>query len=360
MNSGNENIWKFAIDVGGTFTDCVATEPSGQMRWGKVLSSTITKGTVSKLISPISFADVSRVDYKSGFWDGYQIKLFDAGGNVIGTTFVQRFDGEQAVFHLVDEVLWPNQGAIHYELAHQQTAPMLAIRTLVGLGLGDSLPPMNVRLGTTRGTNALLTRSGSPTALVTTKGFGDLLEIGEQNRPELFKLNVNKRSQLYQQVLEIDERVLSDGTIQTSPNESVVRRDLIALHESGIESIAVCLLHGYKYSDHEELVGAIAQTVGFKEISLSCQTAPLIKMVPRGETTVLDAYLNPVLRSYFLDFAKHLQPQSRLRLMTSSGGLVTMDRFSGKDSLLSGPAGGVGSGFDHQHRIWHARGMQHH
>src|SRR5262249_14991241 len=152
--------------------------------------------------------------------------------------------------------------------------------------------------GTTRGTNALLTLRGAKTAFVTTRGFADILKIGYQNRPKLFELNIKKPEPLFTAVAEIDERVAADGSVLQARSESQIRDELLRLKAEGIESLAICLLNSYANVRHEQEVEQIARECGFEEISVSSRVSPLMKMVPRGDTTVVDAYLNPVLRSY--------------------------------------------------------------
>ena len=216
----------------------------------------------------------------------------------------------------------------------------MAIRYLLGLPLSQPIPPVSLRLGTTRGTNALITRGGARTALVTTRGFGDVLEIGYQARPRLFDLTVRKPPLLTCAVVEVDERVTHDGQVLAEPAESCVRQQLQSLYDSGIESLAICLLHADRHSQHEKVVARIAAEVGFREISVSHAVAPMPKLVARADTTVVDAYLNPVLREYVERLRTSL-PGSQIRLLTSAGGLVAAEEFCGKDSILSGPAGGV-------------------
>ena len=216
----------------------------------------------------------------------------------------------------------------------------MAIRYLLVLRLDEPIPPVVLRLGTTRGTNALITRTGSRTALVTTRGFGDVLEIGYQARPRLFDLAIRKSPPLTAAVVEIDERVTHDGRTLAEPRESVVRQQLQALRNAGLESLAICLLHADRHPEHERLICGAARDVGFTEVSRSSEVAPLPKMVARADTTVADAYLNPVLREYVARLETAL-PGSQIRLLTSAGGLVAAGQFRGKDSVLSGPAGGV-------------------
>ncbi|HEX3869613.1 MAG TPA: hydantoinase B/oxoprolinase family protein, partial [Pirellulales bacterium] len=173
-----------------------------------------------------------------------------------------------------------------------------------------------------------------------TRGFGDVLTIGYQNRPRLFELSIHKHAPLAVTSVEVDERVAADGTVLREPDRVKIRRQLTQLRTAGIDSLAIALLHAVAQPAHEQLVAEVAREVGFEEISLSSEVSPLVKLVPRADTTTLDAYLNPVLRSYVTTLRQSL-PGSELQILTSAGGLTAAERFSGKDSILSGPAGGV-------------------
>ena len=334
------NRWEFWIDVGGTFTDCVGRTPDGLLKRHKLLSSGVTKGSVSTGSTASEIVDPMRCNDPAGFWNGFTLRLLDATGQIAQTALVESFDSRSgrlrlsAPFDSAPDVGQP------YELSLGQESPILGIRYLLGLAASEPIPRVSVRLGTTRGTNALITRRGAKTALLTTRGFGDLPQIGYQNRPRLFELAIHKLPALPAVVVEMDERIAADGSILQSPDPEKIRRQLAALRPLGIESLAICLLHGFAYPAHEQLVAQIAREAGFDEISVSNEVAPLIKIVARGDTTAMDAYLNPILRSYIGSLRRALG-DSDLRILTSAGGLVTADKFVGKDSILSGPAGGV-------------------
>ncbi|MBV9993491.1 MAG: hydantoinase B/oxoprolinase family protein [Alphaproteobacteria bacterium] len=198
-----------------------------------------------------------------------------------------------------------------------------------------------VRMGTTVATNALLERKGEPLVLVTTKGFADQLRIGNQNRPKLFALKIELPDMLYAQVIEADERVAADGTVLLALDEAALRRDLAKARDQGIAACAIHFMHGYRFPAHERRAAAIARELGFSQISAGHDTAALPKYVPRGDTTVADAYLSPVLKRYTARIALALGDGPRLTFMTSNGGLSSPDFFRGKDAILSGPAGGV-------------------
>lgn len=345
-----ESLWQFWIDVGGTFTDCIARRPDGQLLRHKLLSSGVTKGLVADGSTAGSIIDPARHNDPDEFWRDCRLRLLNDAGDVLGESSIRHFDAGNGFF-LLDAPLagFAGEGQ-SYELVAEQEAPLLAIRYMLGLRRGQALPAMVIKLGTTKGTNALLTRRGATCALVTTKGFADILLIGYQNRPHLFDLAIRKPEPLFKEVVELDERVAADGTVLMAPDIAQVRETLEALHQRGIQSLAICLLHAYRFPDHELLVERIAREIGFTEISRSSRVAPFIKIVSRGDTTVVDAYLNPVLRSYVRrlqaleDVNEHPGTENQridLRILTSAGGLVPADEFLGKDSILSGPAGGV-------------------
>ena len=334
-----DDLWQFWLDVGGTFTDCIACRPDSTLLRRKVLSSAVTKGRLNIGFRACVFAEPGE-EFVENFWAGYTLRVYAEGGRLIGEAQVTSSSLRPEGLRLgTADIDWPPY-ARGYELVSPEDAPLLAIRLFLGLSLDQPIPPCVVRLGTTRGTNALLTRRGAKTGFVTTKGLGDVLRIGYQNRPKLFELAIKKPQPLFADVTEIEERIAADGSILKAPDPTQVRAVLQRLKSAGCESLAICLLNAYANPAHEAVVGQVARELGFTEISLSHQVSPLMKMVPRGDTTVVDAYLNPVLQTYVARLAAAL-PGSDVRLMTSAGGLVSASNFTGKDSILSGPAGGV-------------------
>jgi 5-oxoprolinase (ATP-hydrolysing) len=237
-------------------------------------------------------------------------------------------------------------------------AAVQGIRDFLGISQADPIPSDRisvVKMGTTVATNALLERKGDATVLVITKGFRDLLRIGYQNRPRLFDLHIQLPELLHSSVIEVDERVTPSGGVLREPEDEEVREALQKAYDDGYRSVAIAFMHGYRYPDHEDAVGQIARAVGFTQISLSHQTSPLVKLVARGDTTVVDAYLSPILRRYVAQVAGAIGGDTSLMFMQSNGGLTDADLFQGKDAILSGPAGGVvgmvrsaeAAGFDH-------------
>jgi 5-oxoprolinase (ATP-hydrolysing) len=283
-----------------------------------------------------------------GAWEFW----IDRGGtftDVIG----RRPDGELVTHKLLSE----NPEAY-------RDAAVAGIRHLLGLAPGAAVPAAlvgAVKMGTTVATNALLERKGERTLLLITKGFRDALRIGYQARPKIFAKHIVKPDMLYERVAEVDERVRADGTVERAPDPERVRAELARAKADGLRAVAIVLMHAYRHNAHEKLIVALAREIGFDQISVSHDVSPLIKLVGRGDTTVVDAYLSPILRRYVAQVADELVPSSararlaeqkspsqggdeneaKLMFMMSSGGLTAADLFRGKDAILSGPAGGV-------------------
>jgi 5-oxoprolinase (ATP-hydrolysing) len=237
---------------------------------------------------------------------------------------------------LTHKLLSENPGQYH-------DAALAGIRHLLGVATGEPIPVERiaaVKMGTTVATNALLERKGEPTALFITRGFRDQLRIAYQNRPRIFDRHIRLPELLYSRVVEVDERVAARGEVVTPLDEAGVRRDLAAVRASGIRSLAIVFMHGYRFPAHEARVAELAREAGFEQVSASHEVSPLMKIVSRGDTTVVDAYLSPILRRYVDQVAAEL-PGTRLMFMQSHGGLTDAHRFQGKDSILSGPAGGI-------------------
>lgn len=310
----------------------------------------------------------------------------DRGGTF--TDCVGEHNGEEIIIKLLSE-----------DPSNYKDAPLEGIRRIMGHFSGRDIPrgePLDtskidsIRMGTTVATNALLERKGEKIAMVVTKGFKDCLAIGNQSRPKIFDLAIRKPDVLYEQVVEVDERVtledyaedpyrntteteakagteeakdkdlvqgLSGETVRIlkRAEEADIKSKLEAVHKSGIRSIAVCLMHGYTFPDHEQLIGKIAQDIGFEHISLSHELMPMIKLVSRATSVCADAYLTPAIRKYIDGFSSGFQGGlgtrsvkeekgsrgARCEFMQSDGGLVDVEKFTGLKAILSGPAGGV-------------------
>ncbi len=268
-------------------------------------------------------------------WDFW----IDRGGTFTDVV-ARRPDGSLAAHKLLSE----NPGAY-------RDAAVQGIRDLLGLAPGAPIPAGKIgaiKMGTTVATNALLERKGERTVLVTTKGFRDALRIGYQARPKIFARHIIKPEILFERVIEVDERVRADGTVEAVPDLSDVRTDLERALADGIKAVAIVFMHAYHHQKHEREIAALARGMGFVQVSVSHEVSPLIKLIGRGDTTVVDAYLSPILRRYVAQVADDLKADEsagasapRLMFMMSSGGLTAADLFQGKDAILSGPAGGV-------------------
>ncbi|MGO4711691.1 hydantoinase B/oxoprolinase family protein [Bradyrhizobium sp. 2TAF24] len=226
-------------------------------------------------------------------------------------------------------------------------AAVAGIRAHLGLGSGEPIPAGlidEVRMGTTVATNALLERKGDRTVFVTTRGFRDVLELGYQDRRHIFARNILKPDQLYERVIEVDERVRADGTVEQAIDLPQAVEAMKAAYAAGIRAIAIALIHGFRFPEHEKALATAAERIGFTQVSASYEVSPLIKLVGRGDTTVVDAYLSPILRRYVAQVSEELdvaRTGARLMFMMSSGGLTAAQMFQGRDAILSGPAGGV-------------------
>ncbi|MDP2819603.1 MAG: hydantoinase B/oxoprolinase family protein [Polaromonas sp.] len=222
-------------------------------------------------------------------------------------------------------------------------AAVAGIRHLLGLKAGEPIQAEVVdcvKMGTTVATNALLERKGEPTLLVTTRGFRDALRIAYQNRPRLFDRHIVLPELLYSAVVEAQERIGAQGEVLQALDEALLKEELLAQYQKGLRSVSIVFMHGYRYTAHEKRAKRIAQEVGFTQISTSHETSPMMKFVSRGDTTVVDAYLSPILRRYVEQVAGEM-PGVKLFFMQSSGGLTDAHVFQGKDAILSGPAGGI-------------------
>lgn len=222
-------------------------------------------------------------------------------------------------------------------------AAVQGIRDILGLKGNEPIPDDAigvVKMGTTVATNALLERKGEPTVLAITRGFRDALRIGYQNRPHLFARRIVLPELLYGHVIEIDERLDAHGAVLRALDAQAAERTLQDAFGQGFRAVAICLMHGYRHPEHEARVAAIARAIGFTQVSVSHEVSPLMKLVSRGDTAVVDAYLSPILRRYVRSVAQALG-DVRLKFMQSNGGLTDAGLFQGKDAILSGPAGGV-------------------
>lgn len=339
--------FQISIDTGGTFTDCIATDNVGTEYRTKILSNSTIRGEVVEHISGNKFNIKQSWLLKRDILKDY---LF----LILGDTFnakVIRFDVEKSVLeidrHLPQKF---KHQVFSFALTANEEAPILGARLITETSLHEDFPAIEMRIGSTKGTNALLELKGAKTAFVVTKGFKDLLVIGNQARPDIFALNIIRPKPLHDMVVEIDEQIDFEGKVIKAINldnagsvQNTACVELIGkikmLQNQGIESIAICLKNAYRNNIHEKLLQELFSK-HFKFVNISTELSSQIKFVNRAETTVVNAYLSPIISNYLQNITDKLPNQS-LQVMTSAGSLVRSDDFYPKDSLFSGPAGGV-------------------
>jgi len=342
--------WHLYADTGGTFTDALALSSTGEWRRAKVLSSGALRGSVRKLKSDNRIEADIPWKAEADLLKGGKFRLLRGDGS---TCKVISFDPVRSIIELDSHPGPEVKSGAAFEVVIGEEAPILAARLLIGAPAGAELSNVSMRLGSTLATNALLTRSGAPTALFITSGFKDLLQIGDQQRPDLFALNVKKPAPLYQSVVEVDERLYADGKVLAPLDTKSLEKIVTKLLDEGIRSAAVALLHSDRNPDHEKALSAFLKKKGFDHISCSSYLSPAIRILPRASTAVVNALLAPIVENYLHKIEGALS-KNRLLTMTSAGGLLNSKTVQPKDMLLSGPAGGVvgaakagrASGFD--------------
>ncbi len=344
-------VW---IDTGGTFTDCIAVFPDGSEQNIKVLSSGNLRG---KIIAPLhenTFQIQANWQTEANIFEGYTFKRLRA--NNAPMLKIVKTDLQNQTITLSAPLPLLTDFPLDFEITAYEEAPILATRIATQTPLNQALPPIQMRLGSTKGTNALLERKGAKVTLLITKGFRDLLNIGTQQRPHLFALNIVKPKPLYENVVEVNERLDSKGNILKQLSDNEIDRVIDILKKQNVEAVAIAFVHSYLNPIHEILLRQQLEKEGFTLISLSSELANAIKILPRAQTALVNAYLSPVIHHYlssikstiladtfslFLDTGKEKIQPSSLKVMTSAGGLIEADFFNPKDSLLSGPAGGI-------------------
>ena len=323
--------WCIAADTGGTFTDCHALDPQGRESRCKVLSTGHLRAVVAGSTGTrVRLAGLPPLP--AGFLVGFQI-------NAVGTATahtITAFENTTVEIALDAPPAW--QTGTLLELTTGEEAPVLGARILTNTPPGHDFPPLNLRIATTRATNALLEHKGGRIALFITQGFGDLLQIGDQRRSDLFALKHEPRVIFHEVACEVPERISVKGEVLEPLDEASVRASAQACIAQGITTAAISLLHGHAHPQHELQVATILRECGFTHLTLSHQTAAFAKLLPRTQSTVADAYLHAPVQS-FLNGIRRVSPT--MQVMTSAGGLMSADDIRPKDMLLSGPAGGA-------------------
>jgi 5-oxoprolinase (ATP-hydrolysing) len=335
--------WQLWIDTGGTFTDCLAHDPDGGQHRLKVLSSGAVRCRAAALDDASNRLQLRAISWSAapGALVGFAIThpggaaLDDGGALEVATSGA---DGAITLSRPLRRALSPDDVL---ELTTGEPAPLLAARLVTGTPAHAALPDAELKLATTLGTNALLQRCGAEVAFFVTAGFGDLLRIGTQQRPDLFALQIQRPAPLYAEALEVPERIAADGAVLRPLDEQAVRAAARAAVARGLRVAAVALVNSYVNASHEERLRELLLEAGFEHVSCSQALSPLITLLSRAETAVVDAYLTPLLRGFLQRVEQATGQGSSLSVLTSAGGLVRAGSFCPKDSLLSGPAGGV-------------------
>ena len=318
-------IWRIRADTGGTFTDCIGVDPDGHTHRAKVLSSGRLRARITRVTD-------NRIAIDAAWLDRAEAVV----GMRAGEATVVAIEGDTLT---LDRASTANAGDI-IELTTDEPAPILGARILTRTPAGATLPPMELRMATTRATNALLERAAAPTALFVTEGFEDLLAIGDQRRPDIFALGIVKPEPYAQWTLPIPGRIDAHGDEVRPFDDDAARSAAKRARDAGAQVAAVCLTHAWRNPAHEQRLLPILEDAGFDTVVASSDLAPRIGLLRRAQTTVVDAALRPVLAAYLRDI-RAAMPAGRLLVMTSAGGLARDADFRPVDGLLSGPAGGV-------------------
>lgn len=333
-----EKNWEIWVDTGGTFTDCFGFTPDRVLWRRKVLSIGAVRGEITDIYDDVSLVINQNWELRRDIFQGFTFRLLDAQDQPLK---VKTFDVHNKVLCLdAPHHISNDRLPLSFELSSGEEAPVLGTRLLTETALTEDFPPLQMRLGSTKGTNALLERKGAQTALLVTKGFRDLLRIGDQQRPDIFALNVQKRHPFYRDVIEIEESTDTHGEVHISPDTNALMPLIAEWKEKGITTVAIAFKNAYRNPENEQAVAGFLREYGFRYISPSQELSTLIKYLYRAETAVVNAYLDPVIHTYLDNVANRIG-DAGIRVMTSAGGLVDANLFYPKDSLFSGPAGGV-------------------
>ena len=325
--------WEISADTGGTFTDCLIRTPEGLLQHMKVLSSSRLRGTIVTADGATCHVKVQWPTQADIFVGYHFLDLSDQTEYTVVETNLTK-----GTIRL-DKPIQGEPGA-GFEIYAYEEPPILAARLATNTPLNQPLPPITMRLGSTRGTNALLEKKGARVAFVITRGFKDLLRIGTQERPDLFAVEVVKAAPLHSVVFEVDERIGYDGEVVTSLSDEAINQLAKEIQRSKADSVAISFLNSYRNPDHENRLAAALISRGQQYVTTSSALSKDVQWLPRATTAVVNAYLHPVIERYLAGISAALR-QGSLMVMTSAGGLSQAEQFTPKDSLLSGPAGGV-------------------
>lgn len=328
-------MYKISIDTGGTFTDCICEKSNGEIVKLKLLSKSVLRSTIVQVIDEYTLIIKDNWGFKIDFFEGFSFKEIGVETEILS---VKSFEPSLKILRLKSPIFSKNeQFERSFELFTNEEVPVFATRLLTQTALNQQFTEIELRLGSTKGTNALLEGKGAKVLFVVTKGFKDLLAIGNQARPDIFALEIKKPQPLHHLILEVSEQIDAFGNIIIPIETKVVLNEILKFN-SNFESIAICFKNSYKNAIHEiELEKELS--AHFLNISISTKLSSQIKLVPRAETTVTNAYLSPIINSYLKGIQQKLN--SEFLVNTSAGSLLGATQFQPKDSLLSGPAGGI-------------------
>lgn len=332
----SENFWNLWVDTGGTFTDCLALSCDGRFKRVKVLSTGRLRAAIVDHPRPKTYRLDASWNSPPQFLAGTSLQLIDRP-KVVREILSHQSESNEVT---LDFPLPHFEAGLLAEILFGEEAPVIAARLATETPYKARLPAVEMRLATTKATNALLERKGSRVAFFVTQGFQDLLRIGNQQRPDLFALRIRKPAPLHDVVVEVEERLDAQGNVLVPIQLARLQKKIRALRAEGIHSAAVAFLHAWRNPVHELALRDCLRRAGFAHVSASHELSAMIQILPRAETAVINAYLAPMMERY-LQTVSHSLEQSRLHLMTSAGGLVSAGAFRPKDALLSGPAGGV-------------------
>jgi len=329
--------YKLFIDTGGTFTDCLACLPSGDIIRKKILSNGSLRGLIKKVISPGIIEIEENWNIFSDILKDYKFSLLS---NPECEISIISYDWNTKVLHLSADISFKKDDNKSFQIFSGEEAPVMLARIVTESNIDKDLPAIEMRIGSTRGTNALLEKKGAELLLFVTKGFKDILLIGNQQRPDIFSLNVEKPEPLTDNIIEVEERINRDGEIIKKFDSGYLYEQIKSWSKKEIKVAAIALLNSYKNPKHETELLRILEDTGFSNISVSTNLGSKIKYLQRVETTVVNAYLSPIIEKYLNNISKKVHGDNLL-VMNSAGGLINKNSFNPKDSLLSGPAGGV-------------------
>ena len=333
LTPGNWRVW---VDTGGTFTDGLAVAPDGSFHRTKILSTGALRGRVVRRLDERRVEIEERWNVAAAALAGFEIRPI---GQPDRRARVSSYDADRSILTL--DMTFPIDDGDTFELSTGEEAPVLAARLMTATPAGRTLPPCELRLATTLATNALLERTGGSTVLFVTRGFEDLSRIGTQQRPDLFALDVRKAAPLHAAVVGVEERLAADGSVIRDIDLDAASAAAEALLARGIRSAAVAFMHAFRNPRHEQRLAERLRRLGFAHVACSADLARRIKLLPRLETAVVDAYLGPLVQGYLTRVSEAGGAAMKLLVMTSAGGLNAAAVYRATDSLLSGPAGGV-------------------